>query len=215
MDSGLPFASLQAGAILAAVSSTPNARLREIRPSYRLQSSLQPIVADTSTVPCLSELKVSLLNNPTKKNVSGKWKKNWQRSDLMDELYDVACLPWYLRKGEMFLKYLELEDTEQHFRRTFNAGGFLNVSEVYPKSGSVQCLPRRDQRSGVMEGHVTTTTEGPCTRVSWGAPHGLEMVDIFSVSEDGMTLTVSTTASRADGSRSITCKNIFNRVHEC
>lgn len=149
---------------------------------------------------------------PHNSNLSGRWKKNGKLSDDTHPLYDFVSLPWYLRKGERFLRYLEIEINEKQFRRTFNAGGFLNVSEIYPFDGKLTQLRRRDMRRGTMEGRMESTPDGAKTLVSWTEPNSLSMEDSFHLSEDGSQLIVYTTARRLESNRQITIKQVFNKM---
>ena len=144
--------------------------------------------------------------------LSGRWRKNAKLSDDTNTLYEYACLPWMLRKGERFLRYLEIQSDASQFRRTINAGGFLNVSEVYPWDGSSTRLKRRDMRGGKMQGHVEQTPTGAKTTVSWSDPHSLSMEDDFCLSEDGQQLTIYTTAKRPNGHDHVMIKQIFTKI---
>ena len=148
---------------------------------------------------------------PTER-LSGRWKKNNKLSEDTNRLYEYAALPWFLRKGERFLRYREIETNDTQFRRTINAGGFLNVSEVYPWDGSSAKLKRRDMRGGTMEGRVEQTATGARTLVSWNDPHGLSMEDSFCLSEDGDQLTIYTTAKRPTRDDHVTIKQVFTKL---
>lgn len=144
--------------------------------------------------------------------LSGRWRKNAKLSDDTNKLYEYAALPWFLRKGERFLRYLEIESNESQFRRTINAGGFLNVSEIYPWDGSAAKLKRRDMRGGTMEGRVEQIPEGARTLVSWMDPHGLSMEDSFCLSDNGDQLTIYTTAKRPCRDDQVTIKQVFTKI---
>jgi len=144
--------------------------------------------------------------------LNGKWTKNSKMSDDTKALYDFVNLPWLLRKGERFFRYLELEKSGTEFRRTVNAGGFLNVSEVYSLNGAVKKLKRRDLRSGTMDGRIETSPEGLRTVVTWDEPYGLSMRETFCLSEDANELTVFTTAVRPKGGESLHIKQVFERM---
>jgi len=144
-------------------------------------------------------------------HLNGKWIKNSKMSDDTRALYEFVKLPWVLRKGERFFRYLELEKNDTEFRRTVNAGGFLNVSEVYPLNGDTTQLKRRDLRSGKMDGKVERSPEGLRTVVTWDEPHGLSMRETFCLSKDANELTVFTTAVRPNGGESLQIKQVFKR----
>ena len=144
--------------------------------------------------------------------LSGRWRKNAKLSDDTNTLYEYARLPWVLRKGERFLRYLEIQSDASQFRRTINAGGFLNISEVYPWDGSSTRLKRRDMRGGQMQGRVEQTPTGARTIVSWSDPHSLSMEDDFCLSDDGQQLTIYTTAKRPSGHDYIMIKQIFTKI---
>jgi len=62
-------------------------------------------------------------------------------------LYEFVKLPSVLRKHERFFRYLELEKNDTEFRTTVNAGGFLNVFELYPLNGDITQLKHSNMRS--------------------------------------------------------------------
>ncbi|GMH33745.1 hypothetical protein BSKO_01579 [Bryopsis sp. KO-2023] len=204
----VPLMTIRAGQAVANMSGQSLNQIMKGSRAAHIRKRVQPVRVSADIMTQIPDFMISTAPEAT---LNGRWKKSHSRSDNMDELYEVAQLPWVLRKGERFLKYLELEHTDGHFRRTFNAGGFLNISEVYPMSGVPQRLTRRDQRRGVMEGRLKKTPAGIVTEVSWGDPHGLDMSDVFELSEDGQSLTVHTTAKRKDGSGEVTVKNVFTR----
>eukprot|EP00210_Caulerpa_lentillifera_P000992 g955.t1 len=144
--------------------------------------------------------------------LNGKWIKNAKLSDDTHALYEFVNLPWLLRKGERFFRYLELEKSDTEFRRTVNAGGFLNVSEVYPMNGDVKKLKRRDLRTGTMDGKVERLPEGLKTVVTWDEPYGLSMQETFCLSEDANQLTVYTKAIRPTTGKSLDMKQVFKRM---
>jgi len=177
-----------------------------------LERGLHPLISQSRNffemvVSCKND---SLMVSPTR--LSGRWKKNGKLSDDTNVLYEYASLPWLLRKGERFLRYLEIESNETQFRRTINAGGFLNVSEIYPWDGSATKLKRRDMRGGTMEGWVEQTPAGARTMVAWTDPHGLSMEDRFCLSDDGNQLTIYTTARRPSHDDHVTIKQVFTKL---
>jgi hypothetical protein len=181
---------------------------------YRpLDQGLRPLLSQSKRLMTVLTAAVSCDNAVVSDvQLTGKWKKNAQMSDDTNTLYDFVNLPWLLRKGERFFRYLELERGETEFRRTINAGGFLNVSETYCMKGELRKLKRRDLRSGMMDGKVERTPEGLKTTVSWTDPHGVSIEEIFCLSDDANELTVHTTAIRPVGGKTLKLKQVFSRM---
>lgn len=142
--------------------------------SYRpLDHGLRPLFSQSKRLMTAIASSLSYENVVTSDiHLNGKWIKNSKMSDDTNALYEFVNLPWLLRKGERFFRYLELEKSDTQFTRTVNAGGFLNVSEVYPLNGAVKKLKRRDLRSGTMDGKVERSPEGLRTVVTWDEPYG-------------------------------------------
>eukprot|EP00890_Picochlorum_soloecismus_P002533 jgi/Picsp_1/3280/NSC_06120-R1_predicted protein [Chlamydomonas reinhardtii] len=122
-------------------------------------------------------------------SLTGKWRKNKNKSDCMREACDMVELPFVFRKALAFLNVLEIQDDGEYFRTILKAGGIMDVVEVYPWK---DCKPvvhrRRDKRRGKHLGSVRREDGHPQIVVSWDDPFGGVCSDTFVLSEDGMEL---------------------------
>ncbi|KAK9822357.1 hypothetical protein WJX81_001129 [Elliptochloris bilobata] len=145
--------------------------------------------------------------------LTGKWRKDKEQSDPMEEACDLVELPWLLKKAVLVHNTLELEDTPEFFRTTLKAGGVLDVVERYPWSGEVVLHKRRDKRSGQHRGRVERTSDGhPCILVEWDDPHGGVCSDMFVLGDGGYTLTQLSDMTIRDSGRRFQYKTVFQRA---
>jgi len=62
-------------------------------------------------------------------SLTGRWHKDKEASDSMEEVCDMVALSWILRKALVLLNTLELEDTPEKFTTNLKAGGIMDVME--------------------------------------------------------------------------------------
>lgn len=133
---------------------------------------------------------VSVGKSANIRSLTGKWRKNKNKSDCMREACDMVELPFVFRKALAFLNVLEIQDDGEYFRTVLKAGGIMDVVEEYPWGDSKPVVHRRrDKRKGTHVGSVRTGEDGhPQIVVTWDDPFGGVCSDTFVLSKDGMEL---------------------------
>lgn len=210
-----PLAALSS---LAALVGGARPRSRErLSPAQRLMMGLRPLRVDVTAglrtmarVPTLQDRLDTL--HPAK-GLTGRWRKDADASDSMQEAVEMVALPFYLRPALGLLKTLEIEDSDAHFKTNLKAGGLMDVIESYPWSGDSVPHSRRDKRRGKHVGYVTRV-EGrhPCIVVSWSDPYGGSCSDTFLLSECGKEMTQLTEMHVVGSNRRTRYKTVYRRV---
>lgn len=122
-------------------------------------------------------------------SLTGKWRKNKDKSDCMREACDMVELPFLFRKALAFLNVLEIQDDGEYFRTILKADGIMDVVEEYPWKDSKPVVHRRrDKRKGEHIGSVRREGGHPQIFVTWEDPFGGVCSDTFVLSDDGMEL---------------------------
>lgn len=146
--------------------------------------------------------------------LSGRWRKDRTQSDSVDELVALAELPWILGKAVEALSVIELAETDEHFESVTRVGGIWGVVEKLPRNGAAVRLPRRDNKKGYSLGRVEHMSEGTVSmRLHWPDPVGGECVEVYKLSEDGRTLTQTTTVAIHKNGRRCTTRFVYHRIH--
>ncbi|GMH33940.1 hypothetical protein BSKO_01774 [Bryopsis sp. KO-2023] len=193
------------------LSGNRAALLRQhLRPIYRGSSRIQ-VKASQEEPPQGTTVKPKPIGNVS---LTGKWRKQPQRSTPMDEAYDMVQFPWILRKAVDLLPYMEVESTPERFKTVLKAGGVLDIVETYSWTGEEVEHPRRDKRYGRHLACVVSTAKGPTIKSRWGNPYRGWCTDTFDLSEDGLTLTVRTHMEIVDSGRKCDYNTVYTRVHK-
>ncbi|KAK9813996.1 hypothetical protein WJX73_008539 [Symbiochloris irregularis] len=143
--------------------------------------------------------------------MTGMWKKDKGHSDSMEEACNIMQLPWVFRKAVLILNTVQIEDTDESFRTAAKVAGIIDLVEHYPWEQWVK-HPRRDKRRGQHTGRVHRSDHGATIEYSWPPPLGGSGTDDYTLSEDGRTLTVTTSMHIPSIDRRCSYRTVYHRA---
>jgi len=88
---------------------------------------------------------------------------------------------------------------------------FIAVSETFDPARATRS-PRRDGRAGDQEGRLKAGEDGPIVTITWGEPAAATLVERYTVSDAGRTLSVTATLTPARGGAAVTATTIYRRA---